>query len=971
MITRGMAAGGSSLSSRKAYACQMHNILVTQKTSKTPRLEDVPITFSEEDARGAFYSHDDALVISLKIFGYSTRHVLIDNGSSADIIYLSAFQQMKIGKDQLRPIETESSNRSHPYSKPIQFLASLMARRSVLLSFYRPAKVLQANPSYQQWISRDQGLLTLINSTLSPTALSLVVGQTTAHGVWSILEKRYTSASSTTIRTRNDATNFEDIHVLLITEEQSLKSSIDLSKDHPHMAMMANANRNNTMFASQGNRGRGRNNFNCGRGRNFNNNNSGRGGYNPSRGNSNHSGGFNGNFTPSPNQSYIQRPSCQICGKIGHAALDYYHCIDYAYQGKQPSSKLTAMAATSNAQHSDQSYWISNTDATDHFTPNLFTIPEHQEYTGSDQATVDYHLPRAICLLHGSNSSIIVPHMTSFVLLGVYVALFSIHTTPHKLQPRSVECVFLGYATSAKGYLCYDPLSHKYYTSRHVTITESIFPFQRSSQPPTPSNISPSWLHTNLYFHSCPFTSIFGTGPTTSILGFAPLPTPFFTQDSTESSPNPPIPNSPAPPITPIEQSPVPSPIASVPSVPLPTSCHPMQTHSNCMPNTLQWQDTMLSEFQALQRQETWTLVPSSPQQMAFIGMDFDETFSPVVKPATVCLVLSIAAQQNWSLRQLYVSNAFLHGCLKETIYMEQPPGNINPAFPHHICKLKNDLYGLKQAPRAWFERFTLHLLTIGFTPSLADPSLFLYRHGTTVMFLLLYIEYCSSGFFVHQWKYASNLLQKFNISTCKACSTPFVSLSRLRKDEGIPLSYPTPFRSMVGGLQYLTFTRHDLSFAGTLDHGLTFRPDPLSHTAFTDSSWAGDPMDRRNNPQCRDPQLKQEYHALANCTADLAWVRMVLKDLGIFLATPPIIWCDNLSALDLASNPVFHARTKHVEVDYHFIREKVVNKDIQFHHISIDDQLADILTKALPSPRFLYLRNKLMPPLRHSFAGG
>ncbi len=80
---------------------------------------------------------------------------------------------------------------------------------------------------------------------------------------------------STAIRTRNDATNFEDIRVLLIAEEQSLKSSIDLSKDHPHMAMMANANRNNTMFASQGNRGRGRNNFNRGRGRNFNNNNSG------------------------------------------------------------------------------------------------------------------------------------------------------------------------------------------------------------------------------------------------------------------------------------------------------------------------------------------------------------------------------------------------------------------------------------------------------------------------------------------------------------------------------------------------------------------------------------------------------------------------------------------------------------------------------------------------------------------------
>ena len=89
----------------------------------------------------------------------------------------------------------------------------------------------------------------------------------------------------------------------------------------------------------------------------------------------------------------------------------------------------------------------------------------------------------------------------------------------------------------------------------------------------------------------------------------------------------------------------------------------------------------------------------------------------------------------------------------------------------------------------------------------------------------------------------------------------------------------------------------------------------------------------------------------------------MILKDLGIFLGAPPTIWCDNLSALAMASNPVFHGKTKHVKVDYHFIREKVTNKDIQLHHVSTDDQLADVLTKALPSPRFLYLRTKLMSP--------
>jgi hypothetical protein len=96
MIIGGMTARRISHSSRKAYACQIHNVLVTQKTGKISRLEDLPITFTEEDARKVFHPHDDALVVSLEIAGYSTRRVLIDNGSSADIIYLTAFQQIKI-----------------------------------------------------------------------------------------------------------------------------------------------------------------------------------------------------------------------------------------------------------------------------------------------------------------------------------------------------------------------------------------------------------------------------------------------------------------------------------------------------------------------------------------------------------------------------------------------------------------------------------------------------------------------------------------------------------------------------------------------------------------------------------------------------------------------------------------------------------------------------------------------------------
>jgi hypothetical protein len=95
------------------------------------------------------------------------------------------------------------------------------------------------------------------------------------------------------------------------------------------------------------------------------------------------------------------------------------------------------------------------------------------------------------------------------------------------------------------------------------------------------------------------------------------------------------------------------------------------------------------------------------------------------------------------------------------------------------------------------------------------------------------------------------------------------------------------------------------------------------------------------------------EYHSLETSATELAWIRQVLCDLGLYLPSAPLIWCDNTSALALASNPVFHGCTKHIEVDYHFFHKRVVHGDLSLQFISTDDQFADFFTKALPSPRF------------------
>lgn len=236
------------------------------------------------------------------------------------------------------------------------------------------------------------------------------------------------------------------------------------------------------------------------------------------------------------------------------------------------------------------------------------------------------------------------------------------------------------------------------------------------------------------------------------------------------------------------------------------------------------------------------------------VGIDCGETFSPVVKPATIRTVLSLSLSKAWPIHQLDVKNAFLHGELKETVYMHQPLGYRNRDHPDYVCLLRKSLYGLKQAPRAWYKRFADYVLSIGFTNSKCDTSLFIFSKGSDMAYILLYVDdiilttssdalRCSimallssefamkdlgslnyflgiavtrhkGGMFLSQRKYAEEIIERAGMSSCKPSTTPVDTKSKVGATSSATFDAPTLYRSLAGALQYLTFTRPDISYA-------------------------------------------------------------------------------------------------------------------------------------------------------------
>ena len=483
----------------------------------------------------------------------------------------------------------------------------------------------------------------------------------------------------------------------------------------------------------------------------------------------------------------------------------------------------------------------------------------------------------------------------------------------NKFDPKSLLCVFLGYNERYKGNRCYHPPTGRIYINRHVLFDEDRLPYKDTYQHLLKSAVMPlfsAWRLQHQVDIDTESSQEIQT-PSEEVGRFVPISIPI---------PQP-VPVAPASPILPGETSSSSSDtdsdheaILDHPPPPQPANSHKMTTRAkagvmkpnpryalitvNSLPqlprstaealNHPGWNGAMGEEIETCEETKTWSLVPLPPDTRPIgcrwvhkvklkadgtldklrsrvvakgnqqeEGVDFLETYSPVIRTATVRIVLHLAVIKRWEIKQLDVKNAFLHGDLTETVYMKQPPGYESKEHLDYVCLLHKAIYGLKQAPTAWFDKFSSYLLEFGFICNASDPSLFLYNRGSDVMYLLLYVDdmmltgsnknlvdkllqslkkqfrmkdmgslsyflsiqaqFTATGLFLNQAKYATDILEAAGMLDCAPMPTPLpLQLDRVPHQDEL-FTNPKYFRSLAGKLQYLTLTRPDIQFAVNL----------------------------------------------------------------------------------------------------------------------------------------------------------
>ena len=428
-------------------------------------------------------------------------------------------------------------------------------------------------------------------------------------------------------------------------------------------------------------------------------------------------------------------------------------------------------------------------------------------------------------------------------------------------------------------------------------------------------------------------------------------------------------------------------------------------------------------------------------------GIDFDEVFAPVARIETVRLILALAAYHGWQVHHLDVKSAFLHGELKEEVYVTQPEGFIQDENRGKVYKLTKALYGLRQAPRAWNVKLDQTLKSLDFKKCNLEQAVYTKRSKTSTLIVGVYvddliitgtpkkeidlfksqmkdkfemsdlgllayylgIEVTQTGgeITIKQTGYIDKILKDTSMTDSNDTKIPMDPGTKLVKAEDGELVDATYYRSLIGSLRYLLHTRPDLSYSvgllsrfmqdpkdhhlkavkqviryikGTKEHGIIYKKEGgCKIIGYSDSSYginsdqgkgttgivfyfgeAPITWSTQKQPTVALSSCESEFMAATAAACQALWLKRLLSELTGWQEKRITLRVDNISAIELVKNPVFHGRSKHIDIRYHFIRECVENGHLSVEHVSGELQRADILTKALPRLKFVTMRQML-----------
>ncbi|GJY43320.1 putative ribonuclease H-like domain-containing protein [Tanacetum coccineum] len=412
------------------------------------------------------------------------------------------------------------------------------------------------------------------------------------------------------------------------------------------------------------------------------------------------------------------------------------------------------------------------------------------------------------------------------------------------------------------------------------------------------------------------------------------------------------------------------------------------------------WVQAMQEELLQFKLQQVWVLV-DLPHGMKEEGIDYDEGFAPVARIEAIRLFLAFASFIGFIVYQMDVKSAFLYGTIDEEVYVSQPPGFVDPA---HLKKFiigkaldKKDIMLVQvyvddiifgSTKKSWCDEFE----------ALMKSRFQMSSMGELTFFLGLQVKQNKAGIFISQDKYVAEILKKFDLVNVKTAITPMETKVALTKDEEVVDVDVHLYRSMIGSLMYLTASsgimyvvcvcsRFQVTpktshlnavkrifkyLKGKPHLGLWYpRESPFDLEAFFDSDYGGSNLDRKSTTggcqflgqrliswQCKKQTIvatsttEAEYVAAANCCGQVLWVQNQLLDYGFnFMNTK--IHIDNESTICIVKNPIYHSKTKHIEIRHHFIRDCYEKKLISVEKIYTDLNVADLLTKPFDRPRF------------------